>query len=314
MSPIESKFLRWIRRVKRGGPGRLVLGHVDVSGRGGQLGEWPVRGEDGHEALEQLTLDVMQVAHDDTDGQGAHTPQQYVALYFTEGSQSEAYSRFKFRLAPPQADFAGQSAISSEPPTEAGLVSQAMRFLEMGQRASWGGMGTVIQAMQQQLQRADERDARHEERHERRDQRYFATMDKLEAMSTEQHLRDLATMNSHQEAEDRRAFFNNVTLLGSSVMTKLGGPALLPANGSAPAEPGAAPDAQAQAQAAPQMDPVLLQHIRILMSTLEDEQIAQIQQVLTMEQAIALATLYNAVMPKKEPPPAQEGAPEGQQG
>ena len=102
MNPIEAKFHRWLRRVKRGGSGRLVLGHVDVAGRGAQLGEWPLRDEDTNEALEQVTLDVMQVANDDTDGQAAQTPQQYLALYYTEDSPTDAYSRFKFRLAPPQ--------------------------------------------------------------------------------------------------------------------------------------------------------------------------------------------------------------------
>jgi len=315
MSPIEAKFLRWLRRVKRGGGGRLVLGHVDVSGRGAQLGEWPVRDEDTGEALEQVTLDVMQVAGDDTDGQGAHSPQQYLALYYTDDSPSEAYSRFKFRLAPPRSDFAGGQSISSEPPTESGLVAQAMRFLEMGQRASWGGMGAVIQTMQEQLRRADERDARHEERHERRDARYFSLMDKLEALHTEEHLRETATLSMHREAEDRRAFFNNVTLLGSSALTKLGGPQLLPAprDAAAPADGAAASPSVATGQSgaapqAPAIDPVLLQHIRLLMSSLEQEQIEAIQKVLTMEQAIALATLYNAVMPESEPG-AEEEAP-----
>lgn len=306
MNPIEAKFHRWLRRVKRGGSGRLVLGHVDVAGRGAQLGEWPLRDEDTNEALEQVTLDVMQVANDDTDGQAAQTPQQYLALYYTEDSPTDAYSRFKFRLAPPQSDFAGGMSVSSEPPTESGLVAQAMRFLEMGQRASWGGMGAVIQTMQHQLQRADERDARHEERHERRDQRYFALMDKLERLSTEEHLRETASMAAHHEAEDRRAFFNNVTLLGSSMMTKLGGPSLLPANVPS-GESSSGEETAASPPAAPTIDPVLFQHIRLLMGTLKKEQIEAIQKVLTMEQAIALATLYNAVMPKPEPP-AQEAS------
>lgn len=301
MNAIEAKCNRWIRRVKRGGDGRVVLGHVNVSGHGAQLGEWPVREEDSHEALEQLTLDVMQVAHDDTDGQGAHTPQQYVAFYYTNAQPSQAYSQFKFRLAPPQSDFGGGSlAVSSEPPTESGLVSQAMRFLEMGQRASWGGMGAVIQTMQQQLQRADERDARHEERHERRDVRYFQLMDKLEALHTEEHLRETATMAAHHESEDRRAFYNRITLLGSSALTKFGGPKLLPSSGVASAD-GGGPET-------PTFDPSLLQHVQLLLSTFTPEQFAKIQSVLTMEQSIGLATLYNAVMPAEDKP---ANAPDG---
>ncbi len=320
MSPIEAKFLRWIRRVKRGGGGRLVLGHVDVAGRGAQLGVGPVRAVDAGEALEQVTLDVMQVATDDTDGQAAHSPQQYLALYYTEGAPQEAYSRFKFRLAPPQSDFAEGQSISSEPPSESGLVAQAMRFLEMGQRASWGGMGAVIQTMQHQLQRADERDARHEERHERRDGRYFALMDKLEAAHTEEHLRETATMAAHHEAEDRRAFHSNITLLGSSLLTKLSGSStpLLPEQASPARSPGPqeAPDEAPSStgarvtEPAPGVDPMLLQHVQTLVQSITPEQMQGIQGVLRMEQMIALATLYNAVMPAADGP-AGASSPSG---
>jgi len=147
-----SKLHHWLIRMAGDGGGRVSLGHLSASGPGVPLGQWAVRQEDTDETLRRLAEAIAGAAADDADGQANGTPQQYVTLFYMEGSPDRAASRLPFRLATPEQFAPEGSAMASEPATEKGLLSQAIRHNEFLVRTSFGAMGSAASQLERHNQ------------------------------------------------------------------------------------------------------------------------------------------------------------------
>jgi len=142
------KLHQWLVRLAGDGGGRVSLGHLSASGPGVPLGQWAVRQQDDDETLRQLAEAIVCAAADDTDGQAGGMPQQYVALFYLATEPDKAASRMPFRLAKEEQFAPEGSALASEPPTDKGLLSQAIRHNEFLVRTSFGAMGSAASQLE----------------------------------------------------------------------------------------------------------------------------------------------------------------------
>lgn len=142
------KLHHWLIRMAGDGGGRVSLGHLSATGPGVPLGQWAVRHEDEDAALRQLAESIVCAAADDADGQAGGTPQQYVALFYAEDAPDQPASRLPFRLSQAEQFAPEGSALATEPPTEKGLVAQAIRHNEFLVRTSFGAMGSAASQLE----------------------------------------------------------------------------------------------------------------------------------------------------------------------
>lgn len=148
--PNTLRLYEWLKRLAGDGSGRVSLGHVTVSGPGVPLGQWAVKNEDADETLRQLAEVIVQAAADDSDGQGTGMPQQYIALYYHETSPDRSSSRMPIRFAAAEQFAPEGSALATEPPTDRGLLAQAIRHNEFLVRTSFGAMGAACANLERQ--------------------------------------------------------------------------------------------------------------------------------------------------------------------
>lgn len=142
------KLHHWLIRMAGDGGGRVSLGHLSATGPGVPLGQWAVRHEDDDASLKQLAESIVCAAADDADGQAGGTPQQYVALFYAQDAPDQPASRLPFRLSQAEQFAPEGSALATEPPTEKGLIAQAIRHNEFLVRTSFGAMGSAASQLE----------------------------------------------------------------------------------------------------------------------------------------------------------------------
>lgn len=288
------KLHQWLVRLAGDGGGRVSLGHLSASGPGVPLGQWAVRQEDNDETLKQLAEGIVRAAADDTDGQAGGMPQQYVALFYLATEPDKAASRMPFRLAKEEQFAPEGSALASEPPTDKGLLSQAIRHNEFLVRTSFGAMGSAAS----QLERHN---------HMMSDQLVRLTEQVFEMQRERQELldRDAERLLEIERFEAQRDHRNRITSeviaagKGIFAMAANGGkPLQLPVS-TAPAHEASA--ASEQPAAASEAEPVAatptvpasavmaLESLKDFFDSLKPEQVQSILAILTPTQQ---ATLY----------------------
>lgn len=284
------KLHHWLIRMAGDGGRRVSLGHLNVTGPGVPLGQWAVRQEDADETLRQLADAIVGAATDDADGQGHGTPQQYVTLFYMEGAPDRAVSRLPFRLAAPEQFAPEGSALATEPATEKGLLSQAIRHNEFLVRTSFGAMGSASAQL---------------ERHNTMlsDQLVRLTEQVFEMQRERQELldRDTERLLEMERFEAERDHRNRITseLLSAgkgfvAMLANGGKPLQLPvstSSGEAPTSNDAG--ARAEPQSVPAAAVVALGQLQDLFRSLTPEQTQKISAALTPTQQGSLLTLYH---------------------
>lgn len=304
------KLYEWLKRLAGDGSGRVSLGHLSASGPGVPLGQWAVRQEDSDETLRQLAGAIVQAAADDTDGQTGGMPQQYVTLFYAEDAPDRAASRLPLRLAAPEQFAPEGSALATEPPTDKGLLSQAIRHNEFLVRTSFGAMGAACANLERQNHMMSEQIMRQTEQifdmqRERQEllDRDSERLLKIEQFEADRDHRDRLTSEVLSAGKGFMAMLANggkPLMLPVSTGAGAAGPAPRapsPTNGSRAADDGVdAEDEGASASAAPQSVPaaavLALSQLQDFFRSLTPEQTQQIGALLSPAQQGSLLTLY----------------------
>ncbi len=312
------KILTWLRREAKQGAGLVALTHQSVGDTASAIGRWPVADADSDEVLVVLGRDLYKAACDDADGQNAPGEQQYVAFFFLASDLRNPTSRFSLRVVSARQAALGPpgEGLSTEPPTEKGLVAQLMRQNEVTHRQAWTVLGHALGMMERHSAQVSQENLQLR-------QGNFELTRGYEGLLSERHIRELAAQTAQFEREQKAQFYNRLWLFAPAIMSTLGGkaqsgPRALPAGASGPAEPTSATQAsEASAPAAPPPASELAVQLRSILDSMTPEQVATLQQTLSPEQFLALAALWSSLSSLDTTPPssapsssASEGTPE----
>lgn len=259
---LERNLFQWLRgqRIKKDGTERLV--RVELLHSAAK----------GPESLEVFDIDketpegdivdmIRAAAERDCESLGGK--QTYVVRPYHEGSR-KAGSPYRFRLNAPNADDA-EDSLDSEPPTEKGLVRQAMRHTEVALQFNFKSQTLVTDALHKQIARLTKRNEELEERLDKVGKMY-------EELTTMRHERELMTIQA--EAKERRIdnIVDSVRPLLPAMTQKLLG-----------------------TEISKDSHPALIQ-LQAFAKSLTPEQLAQLTQVLKPEQALQVMTLMDAAL------------------
>ena len=295
------RLVNWLIRMAGDGDGRVSLGHLSASGQGVPLGQWAIRHSDADPALAQLADSILDAAASDTDGQPSGTPQQYVVLAYHEDAPDKPVSRLPFRLAASEQFAPEGSALTTEPPTERGLVAQTLRHNELLLRTSFGALGSAASQLERHNLMLGEQVTR-------------LTAQVFQMQEERQRLLDRETerlleIEQFEADRDQRARVTNAVLsAGQGFVATLasgGKPLALPA--STPGE------ATAAATPVPAGAVSALGQIRDLLDSMSPEQTQQLMGVLTPTQQASFFMLHQLFVSLEpaasddEPAAAEEG-------
>ena len=241
---------------------KIVLRHLSVGkSRGSEVQSFPLEIRMEENQIAELIENIIECATGDANGIGGN--QKYVLhAYFSDGEGEEA--RFPFRIAAEDDENDAGDAFDSEPPTKAGIVAQLMRHNEATMRTSHLALTGTMNALardNEQLRQENEK-----LRAERRDM-----LETYEGLLTQQHERALATKEHEYRVEQKREMFSKLMLIGPAIVNRIAGKKLLPEKTT--------PEAMA---------------IKSLMDSFTQEQMQQLQGVLTPDQLISIMNLYEA--------------------
>jgi hypothetical protein len=197
---------------------RLVLRHDTFAE------VWTIRGEEGgaleatEDRLDELASTLAERILEDAVGLGG--VQRYLISAY---SGDRAITRLPVRENADAAT-AGRmpgDPIDSEPPTEKGLLTQAMRHLEVSERTHAHVVANIFAMQTRMLREKDERISHLEERH-------WDTVIAAEQLVSDHHRRQLENKAADQKAEAMREVLGTFLQLAPTAVNKLAGRALLP--------------------------------------------------------------------------------------
>ncbi len=307
------RLSEWLVRLAGDGDGTASLGHVSAVGPGVPLGRWPVRNADAPETLRQLAEDIVRAASDDAEGHPGGTPQQYVCLYYFESDPEKAGSRLTIRLSTAEQFAPEGSALVTEPPTERGLISQAIRHNEFLVKSSFGAMGAAAAQLERHNQMLGSQVTRLTE------QVFEMQRERQELLDRDaERLLEIERFEADRQHRERvtsavlsagKGFFATLANGGKPLQLPVATTAAvkrLAAGGDAPPSDVADEDAL---PTVPASAVLALDQLQDLFRSLTPEQTQSIAGVLTMEQQAALMSLYYQMAgPTEDVDPAQEGA------
>jgi hypothetical protein len=256
------RIARWMRGLwaddVESTPDKLALRHVAVSDRQIDVASFVVADKPSDDQ-EALLSRIEEALENDADGLGG--VQKYVLLALWEG---RPLSRLPLRVASSMDDGGSSDSLESEPANSKGLLAQLMRHNEVQSRMFAMSMGQVVSTMQRTI-------ARLQETVEVADERRLAAVDVAEDMLTRGHERAALT----QMVEDNRAAktvtFNTVKSVMPFVMHYLRKAAGMPVETT--------PVATLVSQ---------------LAASLQPEQLAGLQKLLTTEQMETIGKIFAA--------------------
>jgi hypothetical protein len=271
------KFEAWLRRHlynERDNQrcSRFVLHHM---GAAGKLGSevFTISSDIPEERIEATAEEIFEAGEADASGIG-NGLQTYVVLAFY-GDNKRHNGRFTFRARGDEDDWDGGE--TTEPPTTQGAMAQAMRHTEVIMRSSSAGMGAAFNGLQHMVTRQSEIiNQMMEER--------FKTAELLEALSSKTHERELELLREARKDDTQRQLLENFKPMIPVVMNKLAGKQMLPA-----------------------ADPQSMM-LKELFKTMEPEQLAAIQGVLTPQQAMIVLSIAQNYVGPDEPTEGGNGS------
>ena len=138
---------------------KLVLRHLTMESRPqGDVVEVPVMLDEGLPVKDSETIAKEVVAAAQADANNIGGSVQMYALYAYYRKNPDYTPRKVFRISPESE--LDRDVAPSEPPTDKGLASQAMRHLEGVMRVSVQSQGYLFSLMERQLQRLQDKDER----------------------------------------------------------------------------------------------------------------------------------------------------------
>lgn len=278
----------WLIRMAGDGGGRVSLGHLSATGPGVPLGQWAVRHEDADDALRTLAEAIVAAAADDTDGQPSGTPQQYVALFYAASAPETAASRLPFRLSSAEQFAPEGSALVTEPPTDKGLVSQAIRHNEFLVRTSFGAMGSAAAQLERHNHMLGEQVSRLTE------QVFDMQRERQELLDRDAE-RLLEIERFEADRQHRERMTSELLSAGKGFVGMLmngGKPLQLPVSPESSTGDRDAAAPGTASKTVPASAVLALQQIQDLLRSLTPEQAQSILGVLTPMQQASLSTLY----------------------
>jgi hypothetical protein len=232
-----------------------VLHHLGGAGKiGSEVITLPANDDD--DALGPMAEEMFEAGEGDACGFGS--AQSYVVLAYY-GEQKKPNGRFTFR-ARPDLDDDFDTTGQTDSPTPAGIVNQTMRHNEAIMRTNNLGMGEAFRTMQAVL-------TRQAETIERLESARMESIEVLESLMTSKHERELELLQAAQKGETQKEMVDKLSPLIPLVANKLVGRKLLPA-----------PDPQSMM-------------LNEFFKTLTPEQLEQLNNVLTPEQALVVLSL-----------------------
>lgn len=266
------RVARWMQSLWADGvettPDKLAVRHVAVSDRQNDVATFPLP-KKPIDDLEALLSRIEEALENDADGLGG--VQRYVLLALHEG---RPISRLPLRVASATDDGMSGEPLESEPANAKGLLAQLMRHNEVQSRMFAMSMGQVVSTMQRTI-------ARLQDTVEQADERRLAAVDVAEQMLTKQHERAALTQMVEDNRAARAATFDTVKSVMPFVMHYL--------RKGAGMQPEATPVATLVSQ---------------LATSLQPEQLAGLQNLLTPEQMEIIGRIFAAA-----PPDSTDGQP-----
>jgi len=253
---------------------RVTLAHGKSSGAAARLHAWAiVDGQRTQPAAQSLAREVYDVAHDHA---GAFDGVQRYALAAFYGEEIEPGRTGAFRVS---VDAGRDSSSAAEPTEEAtgrGMLAQTMRHNEALTRFTLQSAETVTRSLAQQLGelRMENSELR---------TRLHDSMTAVEKAMSEQHNRELESRRFELRSVAQRELVQKIDLLFPVLLNRLSGIRALPAG------PGG-------------------DTMRALVSSISQEQLQAIGNVLRPEQAVAFIDVLQGYLPPDKPGDRGNGA------
>jgi hypothetical protein len=220
---IEHQIQQWIRDqvlAKKLDCEKLVLRHVTMDGRPqGDVDQYTIPVGDlalAHD-VDVIAGQIMSAAQADADAVGGSV--QMYALY-ASFKNVDYTPRKTFRVSPQVADF-DRDVTPSEPPTDKGLTSQAMRHLEAVMKTSVTSQGYLFSLLERQLQRLQDKD-------ERSDQQKIDMMLLVQDVIDGAHSRRLEERKAEAGQAMKENAMEYLKVAGPIILNRLAGKPVLP--------------------------------------------------------------------------------------
>jgi hypothetical protein len=219
---IEHQVGQWLRDqvlAKKLDCKELVLRHVTMDSRPqGDVDRYDVPVGDltpAHD-IDVMVGQIMSAAQADADSVGGSV--QMYALY-ASFKNSDYVPRKIFRVSP-QTDF-DRDVSPSEPASDKGLASQAMRHLEAVMKTSVTSQGYLFSLLERQVQRLQDKD-------ERGDQQKLDMMMLIQDVIDGAHTRRLAERKEEASQGMKENAFEYLKVAGPILLNRLAGKSLFP--------------------------------------------------------------------------------------
>ena len=271
MASRKKAFDTWIRKqvwgLRDGNKCvRLVLRHLSGTQKvGAEVTTFELSDRERTDELVDIIRDDLTDAaeHDATGFGGVQT---YIVQAVFEG-ESKPVGRFPIRASGDSED-EGET-MGSEPATTTGMLTQMMRHNEAIMRTHNLGLSAVVQQLSRYVERQGEQiDKLLDDR--------LATVNLIEDLHSRRHERELELAREQRHAETAREAVNKIGSLVPHVVNKLAGKKALPA-----------PAATTMA-------------LKELFTTMTQEQLEGMRNVLTQEQLMLILSLASEHLPKEE--------------